>query len=189
MQPTEAPDPSKVKLGIFGGGGVGKTAITLRFLQGTFTNEYIPTLADDFSKDIVVGGKAIHLDVIDTAGQDDFREMRSSFYGSVQGFLLVYSVIERNSLFDAEEIHKDILACLCKETVPCVLIGNKVDLRDEDSIPVIDGQNMAKKFGCPMVETSAQSGQNIDAAFEEGVKAVQRMVFGIAGGGGCCTVM
>jgi small GTP-binding protein len=188
----DAPEPideSKVRLGIFGGGGVGKTAIILRYVRGEFTEEYIPTLADDFSKDITVGGKPIHLDIIDTAGQDDFREMRSSFYSSVQGFVLVYSVIDRNSLFDVEEIHKDILNCLVKTEVPCVLIGNKVDLKDDESISTEDGQNLAKKFGAKLLETSARTGEKINEAFEEGVRAVQRMLFKGKQGGGCCQVM
>jgi small GTP-binding protein len=181
-------DQSKVKIGIFGGGGVGKTALTLQFLRGQFVEEYIPTLADDFAKDVTVDGKPIHLELIDTAGQDDFRQMRASFYTSVQGFLIVYSVIERNSLFEAEEIYKDILACLNKDAVPCVLVGNKVDLKDETSVSVEDGQGMAKKLGAKFFETSARSGQNVKASFDEAVRTVQRMVFGVSEGG-CCTVM
>jgi small GTP-binding protein len=187
--PPEPIDESKVKLGSFGGGGVGKTAITLRYVRGEFIDEYIPTLADDFAKDITVSGKPIHLDLIDTAGQDDFREMRSSFYSSVQGFVFVYSVIDGNSLFEVEEIYKDILTCLVKDTVPCVLVGNKVDLKDEDSVPTEKGLEMAKKFGAKLLETSARTGENVDAAFEEGVRAVQRLFFKSTGGGGCCQVM
>jgi GTPase KRas protein len=175
--PGEPVDEGKVRLGLFGGGGVGKTAITLRYIRGEFVEEYIPTLADDFAKDITVGGKPIHLELIDTAGQDDFREMRSSFYSSVQGFILVYSVIDRNSLFEVEEIYKDILTCLVKDAVPCVLVGNKVDLKDDDSVPAENGVNMAKKFGAKLIETSARTGQNVDAAFEEGVRSVQRLLF------------
>jgi GTPase KRas protein len=114
--------------------------------------------------------------------------MRSSFYSSVQGFVLVYSVIDRNSLFEVDEIHKDILACLVKESVPCVLVGNKCDLKDEDSISTEKGLELAKKIGAKLWETSARSGQNVDAAFEEGVKAVQRLLFK-SKGGGCCELL
>jgi GTPase KRas protein len=184
-------DESKVKLGIFGGGGVGKTALILRYVRGTFVEEYIPTLADDFSKDITVAGKPINLQVIDTAGQDDFREMRASFYADAQGFVLVYSVIDRNSLFEAEEIYKDILQCLVKEVIPCVLVANKSDLKDDDSVPTEKGEELAKKMGAKFLETSAKTGQSVDAAFEEGVKAVQRLVFKAkdGGGGGCCEIL
>jgi small GTP-binding protein len=189
MSEPEAIDQSKAKIGIFGGGGVGKTALTLQFLRGQFVEEYIPTLADDFAKDITVDGKPIHLEIIDTAGQDDFRQMRASFYSSVQGFLIVYSVIERNSLFEAEEIYKDILACLNKEAVPCVLAGNKADIKDETSVSTEDGQGMAKTMGAKFFETSARTGQNVKASFDEAVRAVKRMVFGVKEQRWCCTVM
>jgi GTPase KRas protein len=184
-------DQSKVRLGIFGGGGVGKTALTLRLLRKKFVEEYIPTLADDFRHDLEVNGKKIHIEIIDTAGQDDFREMRSHFYSSVQGFLLVYSVAERGSLADVQDIYKDICTCLAKDVIPVVLVGNKADLRDEDSLTLADGQAAAKKLGgCRLLETSARTGQNVEEAFKEGVHVVQRMVFRQhQSGSGCCSVL
>jgi small GTP-binding protein len=189
--PSEPIDRSKIRLGVFGGGGVGITAITLRYIHDTWIGDYVPILQDDFAKDITVSGKPIHLYLIDTAGQDDFREMRSSFYSSVHGFLLVYSVIDPNSLFGVEEIYKDILTSLVRDTIPCVLVGNKVDLKDEDSVSTEQGRAMAKKFGAKLVELSARTGENVDTAFEEGVRAVQRFWFKSngGGGGGCCQVM
>jgi GTPase KRas protein len=186
----EEVDRTKVRLGIFGGGGVGKTALTLRLLRNQFVQEYIPTLADDFRHDLDVNGKTIHLEIIDTAGQDDFREMRSHFYTSVQGFMLVYSVVDRASLADAQDIYKDICSCLVRDVVPVVLVGNKADLRDDDSITLADGEAASKKLGgCRLLETSARTGQNVEEAFKEGVRVVQRMVFRQQNGGGCCSVL
>jgi GTPase KRas protein len=187
MEPADE-DTSKIRIGMFGGGGVGKTALTLRYLRDQFVEEYIPTLADDFSKEIELGGKKLTINIIDTAGQDDFREMRASFYQSVQGFILVYAITDRNSLFEAEEIHKDICQNLVKTAVPCVIVGNKSDLRDEDSVPVADGVGMAKKLQAIHLETSARTGLNVTEAFNTAIKTVQQMVYG-EGGGGCCLLL
>jgi GTPase KRas protein len=100
----QSSDESIIRLGIFGGGGVGKTAITLRLLRHSFIPEYFPTVGDEFATDISVGKKSYHLQIIDTAGQQDFRELRASFYSYVQRFLLVYSVIDRESLYEVEDI-------------------------------------------------------------------------------------
>jgi GTPase KRas protein len=172
---------------MFGGGGVGKTALVLRCLRNQFVEEYIPTLADDFRHDMVIGKETIHLEIIDTAGQDDFREMRSHFYQSVQGFVLVYSINDKHSLMETEEIYKDICACVCKPEVPAVLLGNKADLRDDDSVKLQDGIAMAKKLGARMFETSAKTGANVQEAFKAGVQVVHEKLFPATGG--CCEVM
>jgi GTPase KRas protein len=183
----ESPDPSKIRIGMFGGGGVGKTALTLRFLRDQFVEEYIPTLADDFSKEIDFKGQKLTMNIIDTAGQDDFREMRASFYSGVDGFVLVYSITDRNSLLEAEEIYKDICQNLNKTRVPTVFVGNKADLRDEDSVPLADGVAMAKKLEALHLETSARSGLNVNEAFNNAISIVQKLVFGIEDG--CCLLL
>jgi GTPase KRas protein len=183
----ENPDPSRIRIGMFGGGGVGKTALTLRYLRDQFVEEYIPTLADDFSKEIDFKGQKLTINIIDTAGQDDFREMRASFYSGVDGFILVYSITDRNSLLEAEEIYKDICQNLNKTSVPAVLTGNKADLRDEDSVPLADGLGMAKKLGAGHLETSARSGQNVGEAFDQAIRTVQKVVFGVEDG--CCLLL
>lgn len=76
-------DENSIKIGIFGGGGVDKTCLSLRYLKGEYTDSYIPTIEDEFSKVIEVDNKPISLIVIDTAGQDDFSEMRFNYYSSI----------------------------------------------------------------------------------------------------------
>jgi GTPase SAR1 family protein len=83
-------------------------------------------------------------------------------------------VIERNLPFEAEDIYKDIHASLDNTAVPCVLAGNKADLKDEPLVSVEHGQGMAKKMAAKLCETSARSGENVKASFDEAVRVVQR---------------
>eukprot|EP00121_Abeoforma_whisleri_P003625 Awhi_evm1s3259 len=61
------------KLVIVGGGGVGKSALTIQFIQCQFVDEYDPTIEDSYRKQSVVDGEAAHLDILDTAGQEEYR--------------------------------------------------------------------------------------------------------------------
>lgn len=53
-----------------GSGGVGKSALTIQFIQGNFVEKYDPTIEDSYRKQIEVDGKACMLDILDTAGQE-----------------------------------------------------------------------------------------------------------------------
>jgi small GTP-binding protein len=178
MEDADEPiDESKVSLGVFSRPGVSTTALILRFIRGEYVEEYIPSLADDFSKDVTIEGKTIHLELVETAGQSDFSEMRESFYRAVQGFVFVYSVTDRDSLNGIQEIYKDILATLQKTEIPCVIVGNRRDLTDEVLVSTEEGQEFSEKCGAKLFETCLRTGESVDAAFEEGIRAVQRTVF------------
>jgi Ras-related protein Rap-1B len=102
--------------------------------------------------------------------------------------MLVYSITDRQSLAEVEEIYKDICRGVSKTSVPAVLLGNKADLRSDDSLTVQNGQDLAKKLGgLKIFETSARTGQNVELAFKEGVRVVHRMLFPKEAG--CCGVM
>lgn len=78
----------ELKIGCFG--CYGKNAVIFRFLKGEYSEGYIPTVEDEFSKVISVGNRLICLHVLDTASQDDFAEMRFSYYSQVQFFVLFF---------------------------------------------------------------------------------------------------
>lgn len=159
-------------IGIFGGGGVGKTAICIQYIKGQFTEGYIPTIEDEYLKTIEYEGKNLTIDIVDTAGQDDFKEMRSRYYGSVHAIIFVYSILERKTLAEVEEMYADAIKFSGKDHIPCVLCGNKEDLRGQDENPVTEseGQELARKLGCKLIPTSAKTGQGVTEAFTEAIK-------------------
>ena len=86
-----------VKLIVMGAGGVGKSALTCRYTQGTWVEKYDPTIEDQYTKTVELdtgsGTRAIPLEILDTAGQDEYSPLRETFMHTGDGFLLVYSII------------------------------------------------------------------------------------------------
>ena len=154
-----------VKVGMFGGGGVGKTSITLQFVKGEFTEGYIPTIEDEFIKGIEYKGETVQIEIIDTAGQDDFEAMRNRFMSAVDGFVYVYSILDPSSISALKDIHQTVLLAKGTKTIPCVVAANKCDLRNADSIPESEGEALGKEFGCSVYETSAKENKNIQELY------------------------
>ena len=155
-----------IKVGMFGGGGVGKTSITLQFVKGEFTDGYIPTIEDEFIKTIDFEGEPVSIEIIDTAGQDDFQAMRYRNMGSVEGFILVYSILDPVSISSLKEIHQEALLAKSVSSIPCIIAANKCDLRDANSVPVEEGEKLGKELGCQVLETSAKENKNIQELYD-----------------------
>ena len=89
---------------VLGGGGVGKSAVTLRLVTDNFAEHYDPTIEDSYRKQIKVDGIPATVDIVDTAGQEEFNAMRDSWIRNGKGFLLVYSITNRGSFEELETI-------------------------------------------------------------------------------------
>ncbi|PRP78790.1 ras-related protein Rap-1b-like [Planoprotostelium fungivorum] len=161
------------RLIVLGSAGVGKSAVTIRWVQGNFISAYDPTIEDCYSKTIEVDKNAVRIEILDTAGSETFSAMRELYMNSGQGFILVYSITQPGSLESLRDLRNQILD-IKQTTPPMILIGNKSDLADERKISVADGQALAKEFGCPFYETSALEFRNIEEAFSDVMKYVMR---------------
>ena len=60
------------KVIMVGGGGVGKSALTLQYMYGDFVEEYDPTKADSYRKKVSLDGEECQVDILDTAGQEEY---------------------------------------------------------------------------------------------------------------------
>ncbi|CAF4438507.1 unnamed protein product, partial [Adineta steineri] len=80
------------KICIFGSGGVGKSCLVIQFVQGVFTPKYDPTIEDVYTKTLEIDEKQYSLEILDTAGSDEFSSMRDLYVNSGHGFVLVYSI-------------------------------------------------------------------------------------------------
>jgi len=152
---------------VVGSGGVGKSCLTIQYIANRFVADYDPTLEDSYRKQATVNSCECILDIIDTAGQDDFMAIRESYYTDGDGFVCVYDVTSKTTFQDVEEFHNAILRVKDTDYVPFILVGNKCDIEDKRQIPRSEGEALAKKMGCRFIETSAKARKNVDELFAQ----------------------
>ncbi|KAI5938635.1 Ras-related protein Rap-1A [Manis javanica] len=122
------------KLVVLGSGGVGKSALTVQFVQGIFVEKYDPTIEDSYRKQVEVDCQQCMLEILDTAGTEQFTAMRDLYMKNGQGFALVYSITAQSTFNDLQDLREQILRVKDTEDVPMILVGNKCDLEDERNL-------------------------------------------------------
>uniref|UniRef100_A0A2K5CQH9 RAS related 2 n=1 Tax=Aotus nancymaae TaxID=37293 RepID=A0A2K5CQH9_AOTNA len=98
------------------------------FSQSYFVTDYDPTIEDSYTKQCVIDDRAARLDILDTAGQEEFGAMREQYMRTGEGFLLVFSVTDRGSFEEIYKFQRQILRVKDRDEFPMILIGNKADL-------------------------------------------------------------
>lgn len=164
----------KYKIVVVGGGGVGKSAITIQFIQSYFVTDYDPTIEDSYTKQCVIDDNVAKLDILDTAGQEEFSAMREQYMRSGEGFLLVFSLTERASFEEIYKFHKQVLRVKDRDEFPMLIVGNKADMDRNRQVSVADCEDMAKQLKTPFIETSAKNRMNVDQSFHELVRLIRR---------------
>lgn len=162
------------KLVVVGDGGVGKSALTIQFFQKLFVTDYDPTIEDSYIQHTEVDGQWCILDVLDTAGQEEFSAMREQYMRKGDGFLLVYSVTDRQSFDNISHFHTQILRVKDRDAYPMLLVANKVDLVHLRKVAEEQGRELASQLRINYIETSAKDPPiNVDAAFHEVVRIIR----------------
>jgi len=170
------------KVVLMGDGSVGKTSLRRTYMGEGFKANYMITIGADFAvkKMELAGGHDVAIQIWDLAGQEHFKSVRSTFYRGAQGALAVYSTVERPS-FENIPNWLDEAWNNAGKIFPIVLIGNKIDLRDQfKDNPVMqqtivtteEGQALAQRIEdrgahTSFLETSAKTGTNVEASFLE----------------------
>jgi len=114
------------------------------------------------------------LDILDTAGQEEYSAMRDSYMRTGQAFILVYSITDPSSFQDVETIHEQLLRSVDSDSVPLVLVGNKCDLEDERGVSKDEGQKLASSFSeCRFFESSAKERINVEESFLTLVRLIE----------------
>ncbi|CAH8449670.1 unnamed protein product [Schistosoma curassoni] len=160
------------KLVVLGSGGVGKSALTVQFVQGIFAEKYDPTIEDSYRKQVEIDSQQCMLEILDTAGTEQFTAMRDLYMKNGQGFLLVYSITSQATFTDLNDLRKQILRVKDVDEFPLVLVGNKCDLEDERSVGTEQGRNLANEWKCHFAETSAKTKSNVNEIFHDLVRQI-----------------
>ena len=164
---------TEYKIVVFGAGAVGKSALTIQFVQGQFITDYDPTIEDSYKRPLNVDGETVQLDITDTAGQDDFAAMRTSYMRSGKGFILVYAIDDRASFEEIDSFYKELVRTKPGKTIPIVICGNKCDLEDRRIVSKAEGEELAAKLKTKFFETSALTNYQIQDVFTTLVRDIR----------------
>lgn len=164
---------TEYKLVVVGAGGVGKSALTIQLIQNHFVDEYDPTIEDSYRKQVVIDGETCLLDILDTAGQEEYSAMRDQYMRTGEGFLLVFAVNSAKSFEDIGTYREQIKRVKDAEEVPMVLVGNKCDLPSW-AVDTNLAREVAKQYGILYIETSAKTRMGVDDAFYTLVREIRK---------------
>lgn len=154
---------------VVGDGGVGKTALTLRFSKGFFTEDYKMTIGVDFhvktiSIDTSEGPIKCKLQLWDTGGQERFSSIRPMYYRGSLGTVLVFDLTNSASFDHLPQWLEEVRANI-KADIPILLVGNKSDLIDQRAVSAKEISRFTNDFNLYYMETSAKTGDGVGDCF------------------------
>ncbi|KAI3442912.1 uncharacterized protein J3R85_000624 [Psidium guajava] len=156
------------KILLIGDSGVGKSSLLVSFISSS-AEDVAPTIGVDFKiKLLTVGGKRLKLTIWDTAGQEKFRTLTSSYYRNAQGIILVYDVTRKETFANLSNVWaKEVELYSTSQNCVKMLVGNKVDKDSEKAVSSEEGITLAKELGCLFLECSAKTRTNVEQCFEK----------------------
>ncbi|PFX18385.1 GTP-binding protein YPT1 [Stylophora pistillata] len=168
----------KFKILFIGNGGVGKSCLFQRFQDPRYNIGFSTTtigLGIDFES-FKYGSKFVHLEVVDTAGQEYFFALQAMYFRGVHGIFLVCDVTNRETFHHIPK-WLDVAHLYCTETNALViLIGNKIDQEKKREVSREEGEKFAKCHGLSYLEVSALDVEKIEHMFKTMIRLLTRSV-------------
>jgi Ras-related protein Rab-1A len=168
-----------LKIILVGDSGIGKSSLMLRFVDNMYTDTYISTIGVDFKTRIVpYKSKKIKLQIWDTAGQEIFRNIVSSYYRTAHGILLTYDITQQSSFQHLQQYWmKDIIKYRTPDA-SIMIVGTKSDLYESREVRSETAAEYAIQCGATYMETSARSTVNVEKVFTDLVAKIMENVEG-----------
>ncbi|KAF8471915.1 rab protein [Kalaharituber pfeilii] len=165
-------DPT-IKILLIGPSSGGKTSLLLRYVDDIFdTESSTATIGVDFrTKKVSVRGKPYRLLLFDTAGQERFRTLTSSYYRNAQGVIVVYDTSNRDSFLSMSHWFGEVETYAAPGVIKC-LVGSKIDKTASRAVKPEEGAALAELHGAMFVEVSSKTRENVRRPFVDVVDKV-----------------
>lgn len=161
------------KILLVGNSGIGKSCLLSRFIDNQYIDKYVFTVGVDFKiKNMTIDNKTCKIQLWDTAGQDKFRTITSSYYRGSHGILLVYDTTDLESFKSLDYWLSELDRCVRSDTIK-ILVGTKSDLITEKKVDTNTAYEFAKKHGMEYFEVSSKSGKNVNETIYELCKKIK----------------
>mmetsp|Transcript_10714 Transcript_10714/g.40121 ORF Transcript_10714/g.40121 Transcript_10714/m.40121 type:complete len:218 (-) Transcript_10714:224-877(-) len=162
------------KICLVGASGSGKSSLMMTYDGEPFNQESLSTIGVDFKIKYVTGkqGEKIMLQINDTAGQERFESISSSYLRGASGVLLVFDMTDEESLYKCDRWMQNVQK-LAPRNTPVILIGNKCDLKTKRVVQHDQAKEMAGKLEVDeYFETSAKTGENVKQVFDSSLNLI-----------------
>ncbi|CAK7224453.1 Ras-related protein rsr1 [Sporothrix bragantina] len=136
-----------------------------QFVHNQWIESYDPTIEDSYRTQVAVDGRQLVLEILDTAGTEQFVAMRDLYMKTGQGFLLVFSITSPSSLSELAMLRDEIIRVKDDENTPIVIVGNKADLEDQRAVSRSKAFTLSQQWNAPYYEASARTRTNVDEVF------------------------
>ena len=163
MQDSEYSVP--LKIAVLGQSMVGKSALTFRFINNKFPTEHDTTIEDSYSIPAKIDDIQCQLEILDTAGQDDYQTMLDTWINSADGFILVYSIDNKESFESTKTRYDKIMKLKEGQKVFIIIVGNKCDLEEKRQVSKEEVANYCKESKIDFLEASALNTINVKESF------------------------
>ena len=176
---------SKMKIVCIGDGGVGKTCLLSTWDLNLFpVGDYTPTIYNTIEKEVIIDNMKVELEVVDTIGCEEYRDIRHALYPGTDLFIICYSVnsrisFERVGLYWINEI------IYTSPGTSYIIVGTKIDLRDDKNVlediltsgssivSFDEGETFARTTQARgYYECSSKTCKGINSLFEECIRIV-----------------
>ena len=157
-----------VKLVVLGKSLVGKSALTYRFISDKFPTEHDTTVEDQYKVNLTIEEINCELEILDTAGQDDYQTMMDTWIEFGNCYLIVYSIDDEESFNQVKFKYERICQIKNNEQFSVLIVGNKCDLSDsERKVKTEEVENFCRSNGIEYLEASALKKVNVKEAFTQ----------------------
>jgi len=153
------------KIIIIGNSGVGKSSLLLRFTDRIFEYSHVSTIGVDFKiQTIQLDNKIIKMQIWDTAGNERFRTITTSYYRGSHGVCIVFDLTDKQSFENINSWFTEIEK-YASNNIKKILVGNKCDISKDREISYKEANEFANKLNIPYIETSAKDSINVQELF------------------------